>query len=416
MQVLFIHQNFPGQYAHLAAALLARGDRPVAIGGPTAKQMPGIPLHRYNPMPAGGVPDCHPWAADFQTKCLRGDAVARLLEQLVGDGLAPDLVLGHPGWGELLAIKDVLPEVAVLHQMEFFYRLKGADVGFDPEFPFEPWQTRSRVRLKCATQLLALHDLDWGLAATHWQAATAPVEFRDRISVIHEGINTEKIAPKAGASLTLQRCGLRLQPGDELVTFVARNLEPYRGFHRFMRMLPQLQALRPQAQVVIVDGEGVKYGSAPAAGGSWKSVLLQELEGRLDLQRIHFVGPLPHPVLHELFRVTACHVYLTIPFVLSWSMLEAMACGAVVIGSATPPVQEVIRDGENGLLVDFFDGQGLAERIAAVLADPAAHRPLGEAARRHVVAHYDLQTICLPQQLALVDRLAAAGPRDVCFA
>ena len=410
MQVLFIHQNFPGQYVHLAAALLARGDQPVAIGGPTARALPGIPLHRYNPMPMGGVPTCHPWAEDFQTKCLRAAAVAELLERLIADGLAPDLVVGHPGWGELLSIKDLLPAVPVLHHVEFVYQVEGADVGFDPEFASAAWQLRSRVRLKRATQLLTLHDLDWGLAPTHWQAATAPVEFQNRISVIHEGIDTREITPRAHASVTLNRAGLKLEPGDEVVSFVARSLEPYRGFHRFMRMLPQLQALRPNAQVVIVGGEGVSYGTAPAAGGSWKSALLQELDGQLDLNRIHFVGQVPLAVLHELFRVTACHVYLTVPFVLSWSLLEAMACGAVVIGSATAPVQEVIRDGENGLLVDFFDGEGLAERIAAVLADPAAHRPLGQAARQDMVARYDLTTVCLPQQLALVDRLAAGVP------
>ena len=410
MQVLFIHQNFPGQYVHLAAALLAQGDQPVAIGGPTARALPGIPLHRYNPMPLGGVPTCHPWAEDFQTKCLRAAAVAELLERLIADGLAPDLVVGHPGWGELLSIQDLLPAGPVLHHVEFVYQVEGADVGFDPEFASAAWQLRSRVRLKRATQLLTLHDLDWGLAPTAWQAATAPVEFQNRISVIHEGIDTREIMPRAHASVTLNRAGLKLEPGDEVVSFVARSLEPYRGFHRFMRMLPQLQALRPNAQVVIVGGEGVSYGTAPAAGGSWKSALLQELDGQLDLNRIHFVGQVPLAVLHELFRVTACHVYLTVPFVLSWSLLEAMACGAVVIGSATAPVQEVIRDGENGLLVDFFDGEGLAERIAAVLADPAAHRPLGQAARQDMVARYDLTTVCLPQQLALVDRLAAGVP------
>jgi glycosyltransferase involved in cell wall biosynthesis len=409
MQVLFIHQNFPGQYPHLAAALLKRGDQVVAIGGPTARELPGVPLHRYDPMPTGGVPPCHPWAADFQTKLLRAEAVARLLDRLIGQGLMPDLVVGHPGWGELLALKDLLPDVPVLHQVEFVYQMEGGDVGFDPEFSGSAWAVRTRLRLKRAPQLLAFHDFDWGLAPTAWQASTAPAEFRDRISVIHEGIDTDLIAPRPVSTISLQKAGLSFRPGDELVSFVARNLEPYRGFHVFLRMLPRLQALRPNAHVLIVGGEGVSYGSAPAGGGSWKQALLKELEGQLDLSRVHFVGKVPHPVLHDLFRVAACHVYLTYPFVLSWSLLEAMACGAVVIGSATPPVQEVIRDGANGLLVDFFNGEALAERIAAVLAHPAYHRPLGEQARADVVAGYDLNSVCLPRQLELVDRLALAG-------
>jgi len=403
--VLFIHQNFPGQYRHLAPALVARGHRVLAIGGPTARELAGIPLHRYDAMPAGGVPPCHPWVSDLQTKVLRAEAVGRILAALLSQGLRPDLVVGHPGWGELLAIKDLLPSVPVLHQVEFVYQLEGGDVGFDPEFDAPDWRSSARIRLRRSTQLLALQDLDWGLAPTPWQASTVPVEYQSRLSVIHEGIDTAVIAPEGPAEISLQQAGLRFRPGDEVVSFVARNLEPYRGFHRFMRALPLLQQLRPRAQVLIVGGLGVSYGTAPAGGGTWKDMLLRELDGQLDLSRIHFVGPVPHGVLHELFRICACHVYLTYPFVLSWSLLEAMACGALVIGSATPPVQDVIEDGLNGRLVDFFDAKGLADAIAGVLADPVAQEPLRQAARQSVVQRFDLQTVCLPQQLALVDRL-----------
>ena len=403
--ILFIHQNFPGQYRHLAPALRARGERVVAIGGPTARELPSIPLHRYNPMPAAGVPPCHPWVSDLQTKVLRAEAVGRCLEQLLAQGLRPDLIVGHPGWGELLAVKDLLPSVPVLHQVEFVYQLEGGDVGFDPEFGQPDWRNRSRIRLRRSTQLVALQDLDWGLAPTPWQASTVPVEYQPRLSVIHEGIDTAAITPQGPAEINLQRAGLTLRAGDEVVSFVARNLEPYRGFHRFMRALPLLQQLRPRAQVLIVGGEEVSYGSAPAGGGTWKDVLLKELNGQLDLSRVHFVGKIPHGLLHQLFRVCACHVYLTYPFVLSWSLLEAMACGALVIGSATPPVRDVIDDGVNGRLVDFFDAEALAHAIAAVLADPAAQQPLRAQARRSVVERFDLQTVCLPQQLDLVDRL-----------
>ena len=373
MNLLFIHQNFPGQYPHLARALRDRGNRVAALGGPTARPVPGIPLHRYDPMPSAGIPPCHPWAADLQTKCLRAEAVAVLLEALLRNGYKADLVIGHPGWGELLGIKDLLPHVPVLHQVEFVYQLDGADLGFDSEWGSPNWRERTRLRLRRAPQLLAFHDLDWGLAPTRWQASTAPEPFRQRMSVIHEGIDTDQIAPRAGAEIKLQKAGLRFHPGDEVVSFVARQLESYRGFHRFMRMLPHLQRLRPQAHVVLVGGDGVSYGSSPAGGGSWREVMLQELDGQVDREKIHFVGQVPHPVLHDLFRVCACHVYLTVPFVLSWSLLEAMACETVVVGSATPPVQEVIQHGQNGLLVNYFDTEALAETVAAVLADPAAH-------------------------------------------
>jgi glycosyltransferase involved in cell wall biosynthesis len=408
MRILIIHQNFPGQYRHLVGALIARGDEVQAIGAPHAPGMTGVSCFRYRLPSVGAVPAVHPWAQDFQVKVIRAEAVLRLLSERSDQIVRPDLILGHPGWGELLGIKDHWADVPVLHQLEFVYQLQGADTGFDPEFPIA-LGSQTRLRLRRATQLMAFHDLDWALAPTHWQATTAPAAFRDRVSVIHEGIDTTAIAPRLGSHVNLEKRGLRFEPGDEVVSFVARNLEPYRGFHTFLRALPLLQKLRPRAHMILVGGEGVSYGPPPAQGGSWKQVLLAELEGQLDLGRIHFVGQVPHSVLHDLFRVCACHVYLTYPFVLSWSLLEAMACGAVVIGSDTPPVAEVISDGVNGLLVDFFSHEALAERVAEVLADPAAYRALALEGRRTVQQHFDLHGVCLPRQLALVDWLAAGG-------
>ena len=408
MRILIIHQNFPGQYRHLVGALIARGDEVQAIGAPQAPGMTGVSCFRYRLPSVGAVPAVHPWAQDFQVKVIRAEAVLRLLSERSDQIVRPDLILGHPGWGELLGIKDHWADVPVLHQLEFVYQLQGADTGFDPEFPIA-LGSQTRLRLRRATQLMAFHDLEWALAPTHWQATTAPAAFRDRVSVIHEGIDTTAIAPRLGSYVNLEKRGLRFEPGDEVVSFVARNLEPYRGFHTFLRALPLLQKLRPRAHMILVGGEGVSYGPPPAQGGSWKQVLLAELEGQLDLGRIHFVGQVPHPVLHDLFRVCACHVYLTYPFVLSWSLLEAMACGAVVIGSDTPPVAEVISDGVNGLLVDFFSHEALAERVAEVLADPAAYRALALEGRRTVQQHFDLHGVCLPRQLALVDWLAAGG-------
>ncbi|MFN7899732.1 MAG: glycosyltransferase [Synechococcaceae cyanobacterium] len=403
--LLFIHQNFPGQYRHLAPALLARGDRVEAIGGPTARELPGIPLHRYNPLPAGGVPPCHPWAADFQTKVLRGEAVAKILEGLKAKGLRPDLIIGHPGWGELLLVKDLCPDVPVLHQVEFVYQVHGGDCDFDPEFTDTTWSRHSKVRLRRASQLLALQDLDWGLAPTPWQASTVPQEYRQRVSVIHEGIDTAQIQPDGPAEIRLQKAGLNFKRGDPVVTYVARNLEPYRGFHQFMRALPTLQRRCPQAHVVLVGGEGVSYGQGPPGGGSWKETLLRELGDQLDHARLHFCGLVPHPVLHMLLRASACHVYLTYPFVLSWSLLEAMSCGALVVGSATAPVLDVIRDHHNGLLVNFFDHEALANTMAEVLHNQESLQPLRRQARQTVQQDYDLRKICLPRQLTLVDQL-----------
>jgi glycosyltransferase involved in cell wall biosynthesis len=386
---------------------LARaGHRCSSIGGPASSGLGALAHLRYRlPAAMGRAP--HPWAVDLSTKCHRAEAVADCVVQLVGEGFKPDLVIGHPGWGELLAIKDVLPAVPVLHHLEFVYQLQGADVGFDPEFHLHDWYNAAQLRLRRAPQLLAFHDLDHAWAPTHWQASTAPEQFRSRVSVIHEGIDTARIRPLASAHVELQRAGLCFRLGDEVVSFVARNLEPCRGFQVFMRMLPRLQALRPGCHVVIVGGDGVGYGALPAGGGSWRQALLKELCGQLDLSRVHFVGRVPHSVLLNLFQVSACHVYLTYPFVLSWSLLEAMSCGAVVVGSATPPVQEVIEHGVNGLLVDFFDAVGLANAVADVLTAPSGYTHLGQAARESVQQRYDLASVCLPQQLRLVEGLAA---------
>lgn len=407
MNVLFIHQNYPGQYPHLSYALAQRGDRVVALGTQSARAIEGVDLVRYDPQRPPKVPEAHPWTLDFQTKVIRAEACAKAVEMLVAKmDFQPDVVLGHPGWGELLCIKDVLPKVPVIHQQELFYRLTGTDTGFDPEFTDLRWPSASRLRLRRATQLLSLQDLDYGIAPTWFQWSTIPGPYRDQVRVIHEGIDTQTIKPQPKAYVKLERAGLRFQKGDEVISLVNRSLEPMRGFHVFMRALPALQKRRPNLHVIIVGGHEVSYGTTPHDATNWKEAMLCELEGQLDLDRIHFVGRVAHSVLHKIFNVVRCHVYLTYPFVLSWSLMEAMACEAVVVGSATPPVQEVIEHKHNGLLVDFFDVNGWVDQIDAVLSAPDSYAQLGVAARRTIIENYDLHTVCLPQQLALVQAVA----------
>jgi glycosyltransferase involved in cell wall biosynthesis len=410
-RILLIHQNFPGQYLHLAPALRQRGYQLVAVGGVGASPLDGIPLRRYDPRPSAGLPPCHPWLSDAQAKVIRGEAVGLLVRQLMDEGFIPDLVIGHPGWGEMLVLADLLPGVPVLHQQEFIYRTEGADYGFDPSVDPIDWAGATRVRLRRSLQLHALDAYACGLTATWFQWSSVPAAFRDRVQVIHEGVDTESVTltPPAGESdeLRLANRGLVIGEGEELVTFVNRNLEPMRGFHVFMRMLPHLQQLRPNARVVVIGGDSISYGNPPPGGGTWRDYLLKELDGRVDMDRLHFVGRVPPRVLHAVFRLSRCHVYFTVPFVLGWSLLEAMACGAVVVGSRTAPVQEVIEHGVNGLLVDFFDHEALARQVAAVLADPAQFQPLAERARQTVIERYDLQTRSLPALLHLVETLLA---------
>ncbi|MDW8313627.1 MAG: glycosyltransferase family 4 protein [Rhodovarius sp.] len=408
MNVLFVHQNFPGQYRHLAPALAARrGYRVVALGENPAEPLPRVEHLRYR-KPAGPGERTHPYLKRTEAYLRRGQEVARACLALRERGFRPDLIAAHPGWGEALFLRDVFPQARLLLYCEYYYRAEGGDVGFDPINGPVDIDKAARTRVQNAVHLLQLEAADWGVAPTQWQWSRFPDWARARISVLHEGVDTRFASPEGPAEFALPD-GRRLRRGDPVVTYVARQLEPYRGFHVFMRALPALQRRAPEAQVVIVGGDGVSYGGPPPGGGTWKEALLRELAGQIDLSRVHFVGRIPYGQLLALFRVSAAHLYLTYPFVLSWSVLEAMACGAAVLASATAPVEEVLREGENGLLVDFFDSEGIAERLAAMLADQEGLRPLREAARRSVVERYDLTAVCLPRQIALIEDVARTG-------
>jgi glycosyltransferase involved in cell wall biosynthesis len=407
MKVLFVHQNFPGQFRHTAKALAADARNQVlALGiNSPAYDTPGVKVLRYAPR-RGSSKDVHPLARDFETKVIRGEAAAAAALQLRQQGFSPDIVVAHPGWGEHMFLKDVWPAAKLLLFLEFHYRAQGLDYGFDPEFAVDSLPGRARVRTKNANLLTGLEAMDWGVAPTHWQQASLPEAFRKQTSVIFDGIDTGFITPDAAATFDLPD-GRRLQAGDEVLTFVNRNLEPYRGFHIFMRALPAIQKQRPNAVTLIVGGDEVSYGGRPKEGGSWKDVMLRELDGQLDLSRIVFLGRIPYEAYRQLLRVSRVHAYLTYPFVLSWSMMESMAAECLVIASATGPVTEVIRTGENGILVDFFDVEDWSRKLARALAKPEEYRDIRARARRDVLERYDLASVCLPEQLKLIRRVAA---------
>ena len=407
MRFLFVHQNFPGQFRHVATALAARGHEVFALGvNRTAETFPGV-RHLLYPEPtmqAAPHPK-HPLGgamAEVDTKIMRGEAAARAMESLRSEGFEPDLVLAHSGWGEAFFVKDVFPRARFGVYAEYFYGTEGGDTAFDPEFSRPSLAALQRVRVKNTHLLHALHDCDFAITPTQFQKERHPAWAQDRIHVIHEGIDTERFRPDPQASVRLQAAGLTLRPGDEVLTFVARQLEPYRGYHIFMRALPLLQRLRPNLRVVLVGSEGTSYGAPPPPGTTWKDIFLGEVRGHLDMSRIHFVGRVPHATLTQLMQVSALHVYLTYPFVLSWSLLEAMSIGCLVLASDTAPVREVIEHGRNGLLTDFFDVQKLAEGAADALARSQELQPLRAAARETITGKYDLRAHCLPAQIALL--------------
>jgi glycosyltransferase involved in cell wall biosynthesis len=403
MKFLFVHQNFPGQYVHVVRYLAQSGHQVSFITQPRSAQIDGVRKLEYQP--ALAEPSGQVYVRELENSIANGLAVARLCEWLDRDGFVPDIVIGHNGWGEILYLKDVWPQVPLLGYFEFFYRVNQSDVDFDREFPPEA-DAPVRLRTRNAINLMGLEAVDFGQSPTEWQRSRYPKRYWDRIKVIHEGVDTSLVKPDPSARLWLSggRC---LSREDEIVTYSARDLEPYRGFHVFMRALPRVLEKRPNAQVLIAGGDGVSYGRKSEKAASYPAQLLNELDGKLDLRRVHFLGQLRYQQYLTVLQISTVHVYLTYPFVLSWSLVEAMAVGCRIISSRTPPVEEVIRDEENGQLVDFFDVEGLADRIANALAGDRAgvDNSIRAAARETAVRHYDVNMVCLPAYLDLLRSL-----------
>ena len=326
MRILIIHQNFPGQFRHVAKAWSARADHEVvAIGHEGCPGLPGVRVLTYK-LHRRPVPQQHHYLQKMESAVLHGQAVARLLLDLKRQGFRPDVILAHPGWGETLYAKDVFPDCRLIHFCEWFYGSQGSDVGFDPEFPAS-FDDHARIRSWNALHLLNLENCDAGISPTEWQRSRHPVAYQSKITVAHEGIDTALLGPDPKARITLAS-GVTLKAGDPVITYVARNLEPYRGFHVFMRALEKIQAQHKSCHAVIVGGDDVSYGRRPTGAKNWRE-----------------------------------------------KMLEAMASGCLVIGSRTAPVEEVVRDGENARLVDFFE----PEAVASVTVDAL------ERAREHDV-------------------------------
>ncbi|MES2845452.1 MAG: glycosyltransferase family 4 protein [Pseudomonadota bacterium] len=407
MKILFLHQNFPGQFLYLAPEMVRRGHDVRALTDDTNTRQIAVPAAKYHHDAAVIDAAQTRLGRNFTLNSDRGVTVARAAMKMRQEGYVPDVVFGHSGWGETLFIKEVWPEAKLLIYAEFYYKGRGADVGFAPEFSTQSFDQVMIAQGRAAHLGQSMLHADAALSPTNWQASTFPPTLRDMIAVVHEGVDTDKVAPDPQASVTLPD-GHILRAGDEVLTFVNRNLEPYRGYHTFIRALPAVLAVRPQAQVVIVGGDGVSYGGAPKDGKSWKQQFLAEVSDRLDLSRVHFMGKVPYPTFVALMQVSRVHAYLTYPFVLSWSMLEAMAAGALIVGSDTAPVREVIADGVNGRLVDFFDVPGWSAALTEALAHPDRFRALRAAGRKTVADNYDLNRVCLPR---LANWVESHGPK-----
>jgi glycosyltransferase involved in cell wall biosynthesis len=404
MKVLCVHQNFPGQYLHLARYLGSQSEHQVVfITQRQDVELPGVRKIVYKPRRTIS-PQVHHYLRESEAAVLNAQEVARIALDLRKAGFIPDVMLGHNGWGEIWYLKDIFPEAPLVGYFEFFYRMQGADVGFDPADPVTP-DTAPRLRTKNLGNLLALDTADLGQCPTEWQKSVYPRRYQPILNVIHEGIDTTVVKPDPAAQLLIADTKAEFTAGEEIVTYVARNLEPYRGFPSFMRSLPKILTARPNARVIIVGGDDVSYGARLPAGETFRQKMLAELEGSLDLTRVHFLGKISYPGFIKVLQVSRVHVYLTYPFVLSWSMLEAMAAGCLVVGSRTQPVEEVLHHGGNGLLVDFFSPEQIADRVIEALEDRKSFASLRHNARQTIVDRFDLRSICLPAHLRLLNML-----------
>jgi glycosyltransferase involved in cell wall biosynthesis len=397
---LFIHQNMPAQFLHMCRYLRDRGDNVVFITRNKVNNLAQITKVQYD-LSREPKPEMHPYLQTSESAVLHAQAVYRSIAKLKQNNIHPDIVIGHAGWGETMMVRDVLPDTPILNYFEFFYRSEGQDLGFDPEYP-ATLDTLISTRFKNIVNHIAFDGGDWGLSPTQWQMQTYPAAFQNKMSVIHEGIDTQALRPNPQATFELPD-GRVLRAGQKIISFVARNLEPYRGFHTFMRAIPEIQRRHPDADIVIVGKEENGYGKKLAEGDSYKTRLLAEVTFNPD--KVHFTGHLVTDRFRQVLQISAAHIYLTYPFVLSWSMMEAMSSGCLLIGSRTTPVEEVITHKQNGFLVDFFNVAELADTVCQVLARPEQYAPLRTAARSTILAKYDLASVTLPKQIALLDTL-----------
>ena len=410
MNFLFVHQNMPGQYRELVQWLAARGGHKIYFltQRKNAPSLNGIETRLYKTH-RSATKESYGLSRVWEEATGNGFGAALAAKELeTKEGFKPDIVIGHVGWGELTFIKQIWPDVPVIGLFEFYYNLGGGLVGFDPDEPISD-HTPFLMQARNAVPLANIETVDMGHCPTLWQRDQFPSSFHDRMYVCHDGIRTDKLRPNPKVTLGLGRLGRELTRDDEVITYVARNLEKARGFHVFMRALPGILKERPNARVLIVGGNDTSYGGKSKHRGGLRAEMEAEVGADVDWNRVHFLGQVPYPDYQKIIQISRCHIYLTMPFVLSWSLLESMSMGAVIVASDVAPVREAITDGETGLLVDFFDHNAIASRVVDVLARPEEFAHLRQAARDHVIEKYDFLTRCLPQHIAQINALVPRG-------
>ena len=406
MNILFIHQNSPGQFVHLAKKLSSIGYQ--------VRFLSLVPyLSSENEtfvysIARQSTDNIHPWMIDLESQLIRAEGVLNHARNLNVTGYKPDVIYFHPGWGEAIFINQIWPDCKKIAYCEYYYNANNFDVGYDSEYGTKELNIEAKIQIKNLANELQLPLADIGISPTYWQKSSYPKRYQEKIHVVHDGIDTAICKPNDNVFLEILRpdgVAVRFEKGDPILTFVNRNLEPYRGYHSFMRALPKIMRAIPNLQVLVIGGDGRGYGGIPAQGDSWKNVFLKEVYDQIDMQRLHYLGMVDYANYLKVLQLSTVHVYLTYPFILSWSLLEAMSVGACIVGSDTGPVQELIQNQQNGVLVNFFDHQELGQAVIDLFEDPEKRAQLGRRARETICQSFDLNSVSLPKQIAIIEGL-----------
>jgi len=409
MKILFVHQNFPGQYRELFRWLVATGEHEIVFltRRKDVSEVKGAKIVQYN-VHHRPKDDSYALSKYWEECCGSGLGAAFASEKLKENGFTPDIIIGHVGWGELTFLKQVWPHAPIIGFFEYYFLSEGGSVGFDPEFPASP-HAPYLMHARNAVNFSNFQTVDLGHSPTIWQRNTYPENYHSKIYVKHDGIRTDTLKADAQASVPLGRLGRNVTRDDEVFTYMARNMEPTRGFHKFMRALPLILDARPNARALIIGGSESSYGKASDEKGGYRAEMEKEVGDRVDWNRVHFLGKVPYDAYRNIIQISRCHIYLTVPFVLSWSLLESMSMEATIVASDTAPVREAVTHGENGLLVDFHDHEALARQVIEVLKSPDDYSGLGRAARAHVIETYDFKTRTLPEHIARINSLVPSN-------
>lgn len=412
MRVLITHNNFPAQFRHIAEYLGRTPGHQVVFATKTPREewvINGVNKAVFTP---DGELTEHSYGLgrNFEDGIRHGVGMVRLCNGLKKQGFIPDVIIGHSGWGQTMFLRDVFPETPFIGYYEWYYSANSPETTFDKRKRSDGELAQLRLR-----NTAILHDLvscRVGLTPTGWQRSQFPVEFQSKLIQAHDGINTQYFSPANGGKLPIDQLDLPhtdLTGAEELITYCSRGLEPYRGFPQFYEALPAILEERPKAHVLIVGEDRVCYSPKLPDGKSYKEQMQEQV--KVDTKRVHFTGPLPYGQYRQVLQASSAHVYLTWPFVLSWSFLEAMSCGCLVIGSNTEPVREVLRHRENGLLTDFHSPDKIAKTTIFALKRQEKLMDLRKNARQTVLDKYCLSK-CLPVHLNILAQAAKDGPNQ----